>query len=289
MATVLERYATATAERPALLCDFTPPRSGDPVALDTVKDLPVDFISVAYNPGKLVRADSVAVARMVVERLELDAVFSLSPRDMNKIALQSRLLGAQMLDLENVLVLQGDPLGERELQYGVSASSDFTATGLIAAIRDLNEGKDYRGADLRGATNFCIGATLDLSRGLEAEARLAARKIDAGAQYFITQPIYDVEAAGAFEEAFKSATGNDFTSPVFWGLHIPVADGVGFTAMPEHVQHDLEQGRSGVEIARDVLDSFATAGFRGAYLVPPILRGGARDYEAVKELLATRS
>ncbi|MDA1036009.1 MAG: methylenetetrahydrofolate reductase [Chloroflexi bacterium] len=181
MTTVLERYSVTPAERPVMLCDFTPPRSGDPAALEAIKDLPVDFISVAYNPGKLVRADSAAVAYMIGERLGLESVFSLAPRDMNKIALQSRLLGAQMLGLENVLVLQGDPLGEREFQHGVAESHDFTSTSLIASIRDLNDGKDYRDAELRGATSFCIGATLDMSRSIEVEARLAARKIEAGA------------------------------------------------------------------------------------------------------------
>ena len=288
MATVLDRYEAASAEKPAILCDYTPPRSGDPAALEVVRDLPVDFISVAYNPGKLVRADSVTVAYLMREQLGLDALFSISPRDMNKIALQTRLLGAQMLGLENVLVLQGDPLGEREHQHGVSASSDLTSTGLIASIRDLNEGKDYRGAELRGASNFCLGATLDLSRDLAAEAKLALRKVEAGARFFVTQPIYDVEATRSFAEAYRAVAGSDFSTPVFWGLHIPAQDGVGFTAMPERVQRQLDGGRSGVEIARELLGVFQEAGFPGVYVVPPVLRGGARDYEAVRQLLAHR-
>ena len=286
MTTVLESYAR-TADRPVVLCDFTPPRSGDPAALDSIRDVPADFISVAYNPGKLVRVDSVSGAYHIKERLGSEVVFSLSPRDMNKIAVQSRLLGAQVLGLENVVVLQGDPLGEREHGHGVSESVDFTATELIASIHGMNEGNDYRGAALRGATAFCLGATLDLSRDLEAESRLAAKKLDAGGEFFITQPIYDADASQAFLDVFRAVAQRAFEAPVFWGLHIPVKDGVEVAAMPERVRSDLDRGRPGVEIASELMESFKRAGLHGIYLVPPILRGGARDYEAARQLLAT--
>jgi 5,10-methylenetetrahydrofolate reductase len=284
MATVIDRYH-APSGRHVVLSDFTPPRSGDASALDAIRDLPADFISVAYNPGKLVRADSVTAAYLIKERCGKDVVFNLAPRDMNKIALQSRLLGAQMLGLENVVVLQGDPLTERELGVGVTQSEDYTTCGLIESIQAMNGGNDYRGAALRGATSLCVGATIDLSRGLEAEARLAARKSTAGAQFFITQPIYDVSDALAFLDTFQRVNGSELGAPVFWGLHIAVKDGVTFDTIPEHVQRDLERGRSGVDIAQELMRSFEEAGFRGVYLVPPILRGGARDYDAAKVLL----
>jgi homocysteine S-methyltransferase len=130
--------AVSQSDQPVFICDFTPPRGADPSLLDGAANLrQTDFISVAYNPGKLVRVDSVAVAHQLKQRFGVDVVFNLSPRDMNKIALESRLLGAAALGLENVLVLQGDRLTERE---DATAVADYTATGLIAAARHLNEG-----------------------------------------------------------------------------------------------------------------------------------------------------
>ena len=106
MVKVTDTY-TASKDRMVVLCDCTPPRSGDPAALDRVGVVDADYICVAYNPGKLARADSVAAAYTIKERTGRDVVFNMATRDMNKIATQSRLLGAQMMGLENIVVLQG--------------------------------------------------------------------------------------------------------------------------------------------------------------------------------------
>jgi len=113
--------------------------------LDRVKGLSADFISVAYNPGRLVRMDSRTAAYAVQQRTGTDVVFTLATRDMNKIATGSQLLGAQTLGLENVVVVQGDRLTERETEQGASAVDDFTSTSLIASIAAMNNGLDYRG------------------------------------------------------------------------------------------------------------------------------------------------
>ncbi len=96
----------------SIICDFSPPRSGDPGAVEQAQ-LDVNFISVAYNPGRAVRTNSAMLAA-AIQRSGKDTVFTLATRDMNKLALQSQLLGAQMLGVENVVVVQGDPFNERD-------------------------------------------------------------------------------------------------------------------------------------------------------------------------------
>ena len=92
------------------------PGPGDVTLLD--RDCPdADFIAVAYNPGRAVRANSAMLAAAVQGRMGIDATFTLATRDMNQLALQSQLLGAQMLGLENVIVVQGDPI----FAYGLGA------------------------------------------------------------------------------------------------------------------------------------------------------------------------
>ena len=285
MTHVTARYGEAGSP-PLVMCDFTPPRSGDPAALDRLKGVNADYFCAAYNPGKLVRADSVAAAVAVRERTGVEAVFNLATRDMNKIALESRLLGAQMLGLDNVIVMHGDDLAERELDLGVASVRDYSATGFIAAVRELNEGRDYRGADLQAPTDFCVGATFDLAREPGAEAALTRRKAEAGAHYFITQPIYGPEERERFLTLYEETAGAPLDVPVLWGVQVLDKDGVVFGNVPAALRAELEAGRDGAEAAAELLVALVEGGVGGFYLIPPILRGGRRDYEAAQRVLA---
>ena len=266
------------------ICDFSPPRGPDPGVGERAKGIDADFICVAYNPGRAVRVDSAMLACSIKRDAGKDAIFNLATRDMNKLAVQSHLLGAQLLGLDNVVVVQGDPFTDRDLAL-VKDVSDFTPTGLMAAVRSMNEGEDYRGSRLRFPTDICIGASVDLGRGIEREARLAARKASSGAQYFITQPVFSTEEIDTFLQGFRSGAGSDISQPVFFGLQVLQKDGIIFSSVPAAIREELDRGRDGVEIALELLQRFIDFGVRRIYLVPPILRGGARDYEAAQRVL----
>ena len=284
MTTVVQKLAEQ-AGKPLVICDFSPPRGADLSALDWVLAVGADFISVAYSPGKSVRVDSTVVAHLIHQRGGQEVVFNLACRDMNKLALQNHLLGAQVLGLENIIVLGGDAFTERDLAM-VKDVSDFTPTRFIRAIASLNEGVDYRGLVLRAPTSFCIGAAIDLGRqSLEREAALAERKVAAGAHFFITQAFYDVELAKRFVAQYRSLTGTDFPRPIFYGLQILLRDGLIFGDVPEATRRELERGRPGTDIALEQLHTYVENGMTGVYLVPPIMKGGRRDYEATQQVL----
>ena len=248
-------------------------------------DIDADFISVAYNPGRAVRVNSAMLAAAINDRVGKQVLFTLATRDMNKLALQSQMLGAQLLGLENVVVVEGDPFSQRDRAL-VKAARDIRPTGLIAAIKGMNEGVDFRDSQLRSPTDFCIGATLDLGRGIEKEAELAQRKTKAGAHFFISQPIFDVADAARFEDALVNASGEILAIPVFFGIQVLEQDGVIFSSVPDKVREELNKGRSGVEIALETYREFQDKQLHNVYLVPPIRRGGARNYDAARELLA---
>ena len=283
MVKITERSHEATGHT-CFICDFSPPRSGDTELLRQAA-IDADFISVAYNPGRAVRVNSAMLAVGIKQQLGKEVSFTLATRDMNKLALQSQLLGSQLLGLENVIVVQGDPFTSRDLER-VKAAEDVSPTGLIAAITGMNQGRDFRESQLRAPTDFCVGATLDLSRGIQKEAGLAGRKARAGAQFFITQPIFDVADATRFQDAYDQATGEALRLPVFFGLQILEADGIIFSSVPQEVRDQLSEGRSGVEIALELYQNFQEGGLHNIYLVPPIRRGGARNYGAAREVLA---
>ena len=269
--------------RPGFICDFSPPRSGN-LSETRRADIPADFISVAYNPGRAVRANSAMLASAIRRELGKETIFTLATRDMNRLGIQSLLLGAQMLGLENVVVVQGDQFSERDLSL-TKPADDYRPTELIAGIRAMNEGTDFRGSSLREPTGLCIGATFDLGRGIEREAALALRKVEAGADFLMSQPIFDPDDALRFRDSFERHSGEALAVPVFYGLQILEAGGVLFSSVPDGVRAELEAGRSGVEIALELYGRFRESGLHDVYLMPPIRRGGARDYGAAREFL----
>ncbi len=283
MAKVVERSSAATGQ-PAYICDYSPPRSG------LSPDLPeppsqADFISAAYNPGRAVRVNSVVTAAVLRDRYGAEPIFTLATRDMNRLALESLLLGGQALGLENVIVVAGDPFGPRDTAAPVN---DYRATELIAAIASMNSGADHRGRSLRAATDFCIGATVDLGRGIHREAHLAARKVTAGADFLITQPVYDPADVARFADVFASMAPGS-AAPVFYGVGLMEPDGVSFASVPQWVADDLDRGRSGVDIALQVWEGLRGAGAADCYVVPPIRRSGARNYAAAGQFLAAHA
>ena len=281
MAKVTERQSK---DRLTVLCDVSPPRGANLDPLDQAALVDADFFSVAYSPGKSVRLDSVTAAYLLQQRSGREASFTLACRDMNRLALQSQLLGAQALGLENVIVVGGDPFSESE-RGAAKTVDDFTSTGFIASICAMNEGRDARGLELPVPTDFCIGAAVDLGRDLYNETRLAGRKVDAGAHFLITQALFDPSRAEQFLELYRTLRGADLEMPVFFGAPVPHRAGLTFGAMPEKMASDLQRGRPGAEIALDLIGAFLGRGIDRFYLVPPILSRGRRGYEAASQVL----
>lgn len=270
--------------RPAIICDFTPPRGIELGSLSDARDLNVDFISVAYNPGAAVCVDSAMFAYVVKRDTGKDVVFTVATRDMNRLALQSYVLGCSTLGLENILVVGGDPFSQADLKR-ILPVNDFNTTDLMRALTAMNQGLDFRGRPLSRATDLCIGGAVDLARNMSKEAILTNSKIRSGAQYFVTQPIFDASYKKTFEDTYLSVTGNSFTHPIFYGLQILVNGGVKFGPVPDQITKELRIGRDGVDIALELWGKFKEAGIAGVYLMPPIEKGGIRDYEATRRFL----
>jgi 5,10-methylenetetrahydrofolate reductase len=283
MATVAEVYARRTG--PVVACDFSPPRSADLAFLRDARQLSADLLCVAYGPGRSVRLGSVAAGALIKREVGTEVICNLATRDMNKLALQMHLLEAQALGVENILVLRGDPFAERDLRL-LKAVDDFSPTELVRAMQDMNRGKDFRGASLAAPTALCPGAVIDLARPLEAEAALAARKVEAGAEYLISQGVYSAAQVRVFRRLLAGSLSGRTPPPVFFGVAVLVKGGVLFSDAPVWVQAALDGGRSGQDIALQVIQELQEEGCDAFYIVPPIQRGGTRDYEAAQAVIA---
>jgi homocysteine S-methyltransferase len=283
LTTVVEKCAQ-DPDAVLFICDYSPPRGSAPELLAPARRLHADFISVAYNPGRSTRVNSAFASVWIKQNTGTDVVFTLATRDMNKVAVQSLLLGAGLMGLENVVVVKGDSFTDRDLS-AVKSVDDYKPTELLSSIASMNQGLDFKGGKLRGPTTLCAGAAIDLARGIERETALTRRKVEAGAQFFLMQPLFDPRRLRDFLSGYEQEHGEPLAAPVFCGIQVMAADGIIFGDIPDWVSRDLAGDRPGHEIAVQVLRDFAAAGFRTFYLVPPIFRGGRRDYDAAQRVI----
>ena len=281
MTTVTEATASSS-RRPVIICDVSPPRGAVPGALTDALEIDADFLSVSYAPGQSARVNSIFVAAYLQEHHGRHTVFTLATRDMNPIAVQSLLLGAEWEGLRNVVIVRGDPIRERERNQ-ITTVNDYSTTSLLQDIGSLNRGRDFRGLKLTGSTSFCAGATVDLSRGIKQETSLAVRKAGAGASFFLCQAHFHAGDLSDLRRNVLPTQGRHI--PIFAGVQILDADGIDFGNVPNYIRGDLDSGRSGLEIARELVFGLWSEGITTFYVIPTILRGGLRDYRAASDLI----
>ncbi|MCX5686407.1 MAG: methylenetetrahydrofolate reductase [Candidatus Omnitrophica bacterium] len=162
----------------------------------------VDAIHVTDLQSSVMRIGSMAICHLLKDR-GIEPIFQLTCRDRNRLALQSDLLSASVLGIENVLLLTGDypSLGDHPEAKPVF---DLESVQLLAVAKMLEQGKDMKGNVLKGAPLFCMGAVVNPGADpLEPEIIKMEKKIAAGARFFQTQAVYDVELFKRFLDSAK--------------------------------------------------------------------------------------
>ena len=162
----------------------------------------IDAINVTDQQSSVMRLGSLATCRLLKEK-GLDPVLQMTCRDRNRIALQSDLLSAHVMGVENVLCLTGDyvALGDHPQAKGVF---DLDSVSLLQAARELEQGRDLAGNELKGSPKFCLGAVVPPGADvLEPQIIKMEKKVKAGAQFFQTQAVYEPEK---FEEFMKAVS-----------------------------------------------------------------------------------
>jgi 5,10-methylenetetrahydrofolate reductase len=166
--------------------------------IDMLKDL-VHGMNVTDNQSAVMRLGSMAVAHEIVTRGG-DAIYQLTCRDRNRLALQNDLLSAHFLGLRNVLCLTGDHVSVGD-HKDAKEVYDFESVQLIQCIKRMNEGYDWAGNELEGATDFYIGAIVTPEADPIAPQKLKfEKKVAAGAEFFQTQAVYDMDNFQRFME-----------------------------------------------------------------------------------------
>ncbi len=206
-----EGYTTPLQEKLAagkfvVSAELDPPKGLNPAKIlagaALLQEAGVDCINIADSPMARVRMSCIALARLIQDHLGVETIIHFTPRDRNLMALQSELLGAHALGIRNILAITGDPIrmGAYPNTTGVW---DVDSVGLISVMRGMNEGHDAAGSSIGAKSSFHIGTGLDPNKAgeqLDQEIEKYWRKIQAGAQFIMSQPIYELAPLTRFLE-----------------------------------------------------------------------------------------
>jgi len=211
----------------------------------------IDGVNVTDQQSAVMRLGSLATCKLLVDK-GMDAIFQMTCRDRNRLALQSDLLNASVFGIKNVLAITGDfpTLGDHIDARDVY---DLDCEQLIWTINRMNEGYDLAGNELQGKTDFFIGAAVkpvsDTDASFELQLAMMEKKINVGARFFQTQAVYDVDA---FEKFMKRA--EQCKVPVLAGI-IPLKSvgmarymnkNVAGVFVPEHLIEEMAKAEDRV-------------------------------------------
>jgi homocysteine S-methyltransferase len=242
----------------------------------------VDAFNTTDAPLAQSRMSAVAMSTLLQSSLGVEAILHVATRYRNLLALQSDLLGAHALGVRNAFVFMGDPPSMGDYPKA-SSISDITSSGFIRILKQANVGQEIGGHRLDQPTSFTLGCALNLeSPDMDAELESLKRKVDAGADFILTQSVF---ASEPVERLHKRLGG--FPLPLILGV-LPLRSArhaeflhneVPGMVIPKSVRQRLHDTgddalREGVTIAQELLNTVYPE-IAGAYMVPAFGRYGA--------------
>jgi methionine synthase I (cobalamin-dependent)/5,10-methylenetetrahydrofolate reductase len=266
--------------------EVEPPRSFNAATLvaaaGTLRDAGADVIDVADSPMAKMRMSAWAACRLVQEQVGIETVLHFPTRGRNLLRLQGDLLGAYALGIRNLFVCVGDPVTIGDYPHG-SNNVDVTATGVLALITDeFNRGRDRAGSSIGEPTAFFVGAAVSPNApDLDHEIRLLKRKVDAGAAFLLTQPVYDVAAIERLRTAYEREHGAELRVPVLAGV-LPLVTSrhaeflhneVPGISVPDDARDRMRKAgedawREGLAMAGELVTGLREIGTGGVYVMP---------------------
>lgn len=262
-----------------ITAEVAPAKGTDTTELLEVAELlrgKIDAVNVTDQQSSVMRLGSLVTSYLLKQK-ELEPILQMTCRDRNRIALQSDLLSAWVLGIENVLALTGDVplLGDHPQAKSVF---DLDSVQLLWVISRLNAGYDMVGNELKGKPDFFPGAVVNPGADTEASFELQIikmeKKINSGARFFQTQAVYDVDRFARFMKRVKG-----FNVPVLAGV-IPLKSvgmarfmnkNVAGILVPEELIKKMAESKdktqTGIEIAADLIKQIKDI-CQGVHIMP---------------------
>jgi len=259
-----------------------------------LKEAGADVINVADSPMARMRMSPWAVCSLIQRRIEIETTLHFPTRGRNLLRVQGDLLAAHALGVRNVFVVMGDPTAIGDYPDAMD-NYDLVPSGLIKLIKqNFNAGVDHAGTDIGQPTGFFVGCALNLNpQDAQAEIKNLRRKLNAGADFILTQPIYAVEPVENLLHLYESEHG-PLPVPLLLGL-LPLYNArhasflhheVPGVYIPEDIRLRMEGAgengpRTGVQIAIELTQALRQR-VQGIYLMPAFGR-----YDLVAEIIET--
>jgi homocysteine S-methyltransferase len=246
----------------------------------TLKEAGANTINIADSPRARMRMSPWALCYLVQNQLDLETVLHFPIRGRNILRVQGDLLAAHALNVRNVFAVMGDPMSIGEYPEAIN-DFDVPPTGLIKLLKhSFNQGKDHGGEPLSQPTNFTVGCALNLTPSdPQREIELLRKKIDSGADFALTQPVYEIDKARAFVATYEAEYG-PWSLPIIAGV-LPLFNHrhaeflhneVPGISIPDEARQRMQaagdQGADvGVEMARELVLQLRDF-VQGVYLIP---------------------
>ena len=255
-------------------------------------DAGADVINVADSPMARMRMSAWAVCDVVQRKVGVESTLHFPTRGRNLLRVQGDLLAAHALGIRNIFVVMGDPTSIGDYPEAMD-NYDLVPSGLIKLIKQgFNEGVDHSGTSIGQPTNFFVGAALNLCPpDVDNEIKNLHRKVKAGADFFLTQPIYRAGDGPKLLEAYEAKHGK-MDKPILVGI-LPLVSAkhasflhneVPGIFIPEETRKRVEAAgdegvKAGVEIAVELVEQIKPwAG--GVYVMPQF-----HKYDMVAEII----
>ncbi len=197
--------------------EIVPPKGTDPAkeveGARYLKSVGVDAVNIPDSPRASARMSNQALCTLIQQQVGIETVLHYTCRDRNVLSIQSDLLGADVIGIHNLICITGDPpkLGNYP---DATAVFDVDSIGLVNIVHNLNRGLDLGGNNIGGATSFVIGVGANPGTvNLDEEVRRFEYKVEAGAEYAVTQPVFDVSLLETFLRRIEHCR-----IPVFAGI-----------------------------------------------------------------------
>jgi homocysteine S-methyltransferase len=251
-------------------------------AASELKDAGIDALTLADNSLATPRISNAACGAILKQKLDMRSLIHITCRDRNLIGLQSHLMGLDTLGLHDILAITGDPSKIGDFP-GATSVYDLTSFDLIRLIKQFNEGVSFSGKPLGKKTNFSVAGAFNPNvRHIDKAVKRLEKKIECGADYFISQPVYSEEQLIKIHEETKH-----LKTPVYIGV-MPLTSSrnaefihneIPGIKLSDEIREVMalagddkkKQTEEGLAIAKSLLDT-ACELFNGIYLITPFLR-----------------
>ncbi|MBK9600319.1 MAG: bifunctional homocysteine S-methyltransferase/methylenetetrahydrofolate reductase [Anaerolineales bacterium] len=257
-------------------------------------DAGADVINVADSPMARMRMSAWAVCDLVQRQIGVETTLHFPTRGRNLLRVQGDLLASHAIGLRNIFVVMGDPTSIGDYPEATD-NYDLVPSGLIKLIKQgFNMGVDHSGTSIGQPTNFFVGAALNLCpQDVDNEIKNLHRKVKAGADFFLTQPIYRADDGPKLIQAYEAKHGK-LQQPILAGI-LPLVSAkhanflhneVPGIFIPEEARKkiesagDAERGvKVGVELAVELIEQIK-GWAKGIYIMPQFHR-----YDMVAEII----